>query len=367
MGLFSRNKNVMGLFRRNKNVEAPIVLQNAININEVDTTTVCRPFLFNFWKKGRFDYAALILYIILEKIFNGLKNISWKTTKTQYTAQDIVSFIERNTVLIVQHYFKLGYACIIVDKYGNLRFPYQNELRFDNNGMITNKNAVVVYSDPYVLERKTHYMLCIPYLNDINDNFNNGNFVTNQQGLFGILSGKGIPMSPAAKDEMNEKLRKNYGYNEDQFNFILSNNEMTWTPIEVPVDKLKLDEKSTTDFKWISNLFGINPDFFLGGSTFSNQEDATKNFYRTAVIPLAEVLLSLGRAIFIKTSTDLEPSSIITYDLSNIPEMQSTLSAKCAERTAYLEYLLRLREAGIDIDGEIRKLGDETKTMLANI
>lgn len=352
----------MGLFNRKKDETQ---LSNAININQVDTSSVIKTFPIFFNKKGKADYAALIMYIILNKIFSGLKNLTWKSTKLNYTAEDITNFIDRHSEILIHHYFKKGYAVVITDKIG-LRLPYQNELRFDSNGMIVNKNAIVIYSDPYIIERKTHYLLCLPFLNDINDNFNNGNFMTNQQGLYGILSGKGVPISPAAKEEVSEKLRKKYGFNEDQYSFILSNNELSWTPIEIPVDKLKLDDKSVNDFKWISNLFGINPDFFLGGSTFSNQADATVNFYRTAIEPLAEVLLKLARAAFIHTSENLEPSTIITYSLSNIPELQSTLKTKCDERSAYLDYLLKLQSAGMDVSNELRKLQGELKDMLGD-
>ena len=354
----------MGLFNRKQDV----IIENAIQLNDIDPTAVARPFTFgSFFKKGKMDYAKLILYIILTRLFNALKNVTWKTTKIHYTGIDILSFIERNAEILIYHYFKNGFACVIIEKSGNIRLPQLNELRFDSNGRVVNRNAVVIYSDPYTIEHTTHYKLAWPYLNDINDNMNNSNFIGNQQGLFGILSGKGIPMSPAAKEEMQEKLKKNYGWNENQFQFILSNNEMDWTPIQIPVDKLKLDEKSTNDFKWLCNLFGINPDFFLGGSTFSNQADATKNFYRSAVEPLAEVLLRLARAIFIDQNTDLEPSTILTYDFANIPEMSSTLEAKCQERTSYLEYLLKLQSAGVDVTMEIKKLGDEVKTFLGNV
>lgn len=355
----------MGLFNRKQNKQEDI-LTNSININTVDPSTIARPFFFNF-KKGRFNYADLVLYVIFEKLFNGLKNVTWKSAKINYTAYDVTNFIENNSEILIYHYFKNGFAVIMHDKNGYLRLPQRNELKIDSNGMVINKNAIVIYSDPYILERKTHFGICLPYLNDINDNMNNSNYVGNQQGIFGILSSAGIPMSPAAKDEMNEKLKKNYGMSEDKFNFILSNNEMNWTAIDIPVDKLKFDEKTTNDFKWISNLFGINPDFFLGGSTFSNQADATKNFYRTAIVPLAEVLLRLGRAVFIAISNELEPSTIITYDLANIPEMASTLTAKCNERSVYLDYLLKLRAAGVNVDTEIRKLGTEIKTMLTDV
>lgn len=356
----------MGLFNRKQ--PNPDILKNAVQVNEIDPTAVVRPFAFNNWfKKGKADYARMIWYIILTRLFNALKNVTWKTTKVHYTGMDVMAFIEANAEILVYHYLKNGFACVIVEKSGNLRLPQQNELRFDTRHRVVNRNAIVIYSDPYTIEYTTHYLLALPYLNDINDSLNNSNFVNNQQGLFGILSGKGMPISPSLKEDYQKMLKKQYGYNEDQYNFIVSNNEVNWTPIEIPVDKLQLDEKSKEDFKWICNLFGINPDFFFGGSTFSNQADATRNFYRNAVEPLAEVLLKLARSIFIYTNTDMEPSTILTYDLSNVPEFDTTLSSKCEEKGAYLDYLLKLREAGVDVDADIKKLYDSSKNMLSDV
>lgn len=355
----------MGLFSRNKqNID---IITNAVEVNEIDPTAVARPFAFNWFKKGKADYARMIWYIILTRLFNALKNVSWRTTKIHYTAMDVLNFIEMNAEILIYHYLKNGFCCVIVEKSGNIRLPQVNELRFDSKHRVVNRNAIVVYSDPYTIEYTTHYLLSLPYLNSINDNMNNSNFIGNQSGLFGVLSGKNMPISPAAREEVEEKLKKRYGYDDDQYNFIISNSEIDFTPIQIPVDKLKLDEKCVSDFKWLCNLYGINPDFFLGGSTFSNQADATRNFYRNAVIPLAEVLLRLGRSIFIYINTDLEPSTILTYDLSNVPEFDTTLSSKCEEKRAYLDYLLALRDAGVDIEADIRKLYESSRDMLGNV
>lgn len=355
----------MALFNRKQpNTE---IITNAVQVNDIDPTAVVRPFAFNWFKKGKANYAKLIWYIVLTRLFNALKNVSWKTTKIHYTGMDILNFIELNSEILIFHYIRDGYCCVIVEKSGNIRLPQVNELKFDSRRRVINKNAIVVYSDPYSIEYTTHYMLALPFLNDINDNMNNSNFIGNQQGLFGILSGKGMPMSPAAKNDFQKMLKRDYGFNDEQYQFIISNNEVDWTPIQIPVDKLQLDEKSKDDFKWICNLFGINPDFFLGGSTFSNQADATRNFYRNAVEPLAEVLLRLARAVFIYANTDLEPSTILTYDLSNVPEFDTTLSNKCEEKGAYLDYLIKLRDAGVDVETDIRKLYESSKNMLGEV
>lgn len=356
----------MGLFSNRK--EKLDILTNAVEVNEIDPTAVARPFSFNwFCKGGKANYARLIWFSILTRLFNALKTVTWRTTKIHYTGMDIITFIENNSEILIYHYLKDGFACIIVEKSGNLRLPQVNELRFDSKRRVVNKNAIVVYSDPYSIEYTTHYLLALPYLNDINDNMNQSAFIGSQSGLFGVLSGKNMPISPAAREEVESKLKKRYGYDEDQYNFIVSNSEIDFTPIQIPVDKLKLDEKSENDFKYILHLFGISPDYIIGNSTFNNREAATRDFYRNAVVPLAEVLLRLARTTFVYVNTDLEPSTIITYDLSSVPEYQTTLSAKCAENKAYLDYLIALRDAGVDVESDIRKLYEASRNMLADV
>lgn len=355
----------MGLFsKKQPNTD---ILANAVQINDIDPTAIARPFPFNWFKKGKLNYSRLIWYVIMNRLFQAVKNITWKTSKLHYTGMDVLAFIEMNAEILLSHYFRNGFACIIVEKSGNLRLPQVNELKFDARHRVINKNAIVVYSDPYTIEYTTHYMLCQPYLLDFDDNLNNSNFIGNQQGLFGILSGKGMPVSPAAKEEMQDKLKKNYGYNDSQYQFIISNNEVSWTPIEIPVDKLELIEKAKNDFIWICNLFGISSDYILGGSTYNNREIATRDFYRNAVEPLAEVLLRLARATFVYVNTDLEPSTILTYDFSNVPEYQTTLSSASTEKKTYLEYLLALRDAGIDVERDLQKLYESSRNMLTDV
>lgn len=358
----------MGLFNRKQKDDTPLEIINAINLNDVQQNQIVR-FLTTDWRKpGQRPYADLFLYAIIDRIFAGMRNVTWKTSEVNYLADDIVKFINDNMALLLQNYWADGFVCIMYDeRNGKLRLPKTNELRFDNQRRVVNKNAVVIYSDPYALERKTHFMLIRPILHNINTQLNNSDFVAGTLGLFGILSSNGMPVSPAAKEDLQQHLRRDYGMSAEKYNFVISNSEIKYTPIQIPVDELKFDEATKTNIKWLCNFFNINPMLIFGESTYANQEEAAKSFYRDCIGPLAEVMLTLARGLFIATTNELKPSTIITYNFSNVPEMNKTLSSICAERTAYLDYLLKLQAAGVDVSGELAKLEAEIKTMLSDV
>lgn len=349
----------MGLFNRRKtDTFETIEVTNAVNVNQVDHNAYCKPFGFYFNGRGKQDFASLFIYAVLERIYNGIRNVTFTTTEQNLIGDEINTFVERNMELLLWHYFNNGYMCVMTGEHGLIRLPKQNELKFNANGQIINKNAVVVYSDCYCIDRDTHTKIVKPFLKNINTSLSNMDFITDNCGLYGILSGKSIPISPASKAEVQQKLRKDYGTGDGQFNFILSNSEISFTPIEIPVKELELTEKVNQDMRWICNFFQINPDLIFGGSTFTNQEQAIKQFYRDCIIPLAERVLMLTRALFVSLTNELKPSKVMTYDISNIPEFNTNLSEKCEQLTAYLDYLLRLKEAGCDVTYEIQRLGD---------
>lgn len=360
MGLFNRNNN-----KQLKDVE---IVTNAVNVNDLSPDAYFRPFIWNWKGKGRYDFGAFFLQLITNRIFNALQNVTWQTNEINYLGGDIANFIDRNEQLLMWSYWANGYAVLIMENSGIIRLPRQNELRIDANGYIVNKNAIVVYSNPYITQRTTHFQLCRPILKNLNSLLNNSNYVVENLGALGILSSKAVPLSPAAKQELNEKLIKDYGLGDNKFRFILTNQEMNYTPIELPVKDLELYEKVREDVNWLCNFFGISPDMILGQSTYNNSAEAVKAFYRTCIQPIAETLLQLGRAAFIYADTELKPSTIITYRVTNVPELNTQLSTECAEKAAYLDLLMKLEQTGmVDTSEKVRELYDTVTGMLSDV
>ena len=359
MGLFNRKQ------KENYNYN---VTRNAVNVNDLNETMYFKPFTWDFKKKGRFDFANFFLQLVTNRIFNGLKNVTWDTTEISYLGSDICNFIDQNEQLLMWSYWAYGYAVVIVEDSRLIRLPIQNEIRLDANGKVINRNAVVVYSNPYVTERKTHFQLCSPILKNINANLNNSNYVSENLGALGILSSKAVPLSPAGKAELNEKLQKEYGLSEDQFRFIVTNAEMSYTPINLPIKELEFNEKVKDDVNWLCNFFSISPDMVLGQSTYNNSSEAVKAFYRTCITPIAETLLQLARTTFVYCDNELKPSTVITYRITNVPELNTALSTECNEKAAYLDLLMKFEQTGIvDTSEKVNELYNTVKDMISNV
>lgn len=356
----------MGLFNR-KPKQDDILITNAINVNDLNEQMYFKPFCWDWKKKGRFNFGDFFLQLIIGRIFNGMRNITWETSEINYLASDIAAFIDRNEQLLLWSYWSNGYAVIIIDEKGMARLPKNNEIRLDANGYVINRSAVVVYSDPYVTQRTTHFKLCIPILKNINSNLNNQNFAVENLGALGILSSKAIPMSPAGKAELNEKLAKDYGLSDDQFRFILTNQEMSYTPIQLPIKELEFTENVKNDLNWLCNFFNISPDLIFGQSTYNNASEATKAFYRTCIQPLAETLLQLARTAFVYADVDLKPSTVISYKITNVPELSTHLSTESEEQIKYLELLDKLSNMGVDVSVEVDKVYAYAKKMLTEV
>lgn len=353
MGIFDRFRSKQPLFK------------NGIDLNKVEKDVLVKQ--FNFKNKiTQSNYGDLFLFTILNKINNCLKNVTFKTSSYNLKGEYICNFIELNISSLVYQYYSLGFICIIQED-NELRLPQLSEIKIDSYGRVTNKNAVTYYSDIYNVKRCSHFKLIEPYIKTINTALNNTEYVINTLGLFGVLSGKTMPISEAQKEQLNNNLKKNYGLEEDKYNFIISNAQVDFTPITIPFDKLETNEIALFNFKCMCRFFSINPDLFIGESTYNNQENAIKELYNNCIKPLAEILLLIGRSLFINMSIDLVSSKIITYTITNVPEINNSLSSLLDDRIKFVNYLKELDGLQIDVSTELKKLENELKTLLTEI
>ena len=360
MGLFDRNKK--------KDVDVELLMKNAFNVNELNENV--RPFMFDWFskKKNKWDFARFFLDLVINKIYQGMQNVTWDTTDINYLATDICMFIEKNAPILLDSYWRNGYMCIIADPKKGVRLPKTNELRMDEKGYMVNSNAIVIYSDYYTTRRDTHFKILKPILHTIDSHANNSLFASDNLGALGIITGGSVPISPSAKSELQEKLRKNYGVGDDQFNFILSNTDLKYQSIDLKLKELDFTGNIKSNLEYICHFFNVPTDFVFGNSTYANQEQAILVFYQNAIMPLAEIMLKLARATYIYLDTELKPSSVITYRITNVPQLNSSLSKESEEKIKYLELLAKLQDTGVvDTEAEVLKVYEQAKKMIADV
>lgn len=351
----------MGIFDRFKKT-------NAIQVNDIGVNTYSyTPYLFPF-KKGDKPLGNFFLQSCLNILWNGISNISYtQTGKEMLTPSEICEFIEKNSTLLISQYLRLGYIVVFYDKNKNYRVPMDSELRTDGNGKIINKFAIVIYSPQYQTERLSLLKIALPVIASINKMAGTEDYLTETLGCFGILSGQEIPGTPKLKEQMLQQFSEKYGIGEGKYKFLLTNKDITYTEIKPNIAGLKFQEKIKECYKYLANLFGIPlPLIFDDASTYNNVKEARTFFYNNTVRFYAEILLKVAREL-LTASAEFIPQSAITYRLENCQDLEKTLSYACEERTALLNYLVALKNAGVDTQKQIEDLFNESKDLLRRV
>lgn len=355
----------MGLFDRRRQKK------NAIQVNDISPNygyTPWTPWIFPH-KKGDKPIGSVYLEAILNMLWKGMSNVTFESMKKEsYIADAIVSFMDSNATLLLNQYLRLGFICICYDKDHNYWVPKDTDIKYDvKSAKVINKNAVVLYSPQYQTDRKSLAKIAFPIVLDMNKISGAQDYLTETLGTFFILSGNEIPINPNAKKQMLEGMKELYGTAADKYQFMLTQHDMHVTKIDPQIDELKFEERMKANYKLLANLFGVPTQLLLDDvSTYNNVREARIFFYENTIRYYAECLLKVARQLLTATGNYI-PQSTITYRIENVPELEKTLSSACSERTALLDYLLKLREAGIDVDKEINELFEESKNMLKEV
>jgi len=350
-------------------IRAKSKAENAVQINEVSQQQwIYTPWVFHHKDKKEKPLGNVYFQAIMNLIWNGISNITYDTSgKPSLVLDNIVQFIDANSTLLVNQYLRLGFICVFYDEQQEYRIPQDQELKYDKYGRVINKYAVAIYSPQYQSERTSLFKIAFPMICWINKLAGSNDYLADTFGMFGVLSGKDIPLNPAGKKQLLESIQENYGSMSDRFPFMLANNEMTWTPIQPDASKLAFDDKIKDTYKILCNLFGVPTQLlFDDNSTYNNVKEARVMFYDTTIRSYAEILLKVAQALLV-SSKEFIPKNALNYHFTNIPELEKSLSSAVAERTAWLEYLIKLRDAGLDVEKELNDLYRESKDLPKNV
>lgn len=348
----------MGLFDRKR--------KNAVQINETSRQPV--PFsigwdMLNPKKRGFKPFGEIYLNMCLNQLYSGISNVTFFTTekgKENYVPKAICDFVDRNSTLLMNNLIYNGFIAVRYDKDYNYEIPSYNTLRFDQFGTVLNRNMVVIYSPLYQTKRKSLMMLVRPQIELIDTLANNLIASCGTMGVLPIISGNSIPANPKFKEDLAEAMSKEYGWGDDQMKYFLSQQELKVDKIDLQIKDLELRDNIESAFKVLLNYFEVPIDLVIGNSTYANVSSARTYFYESTIRKYAETLLRVSRALLTASPVFL-PQSAITYRIENVAGIDKTISDVCEQRVAYIDALVKLKEAGVDVSDELDRVYADLK------
>lgn len=347
----------MGLFDRFRKTE------NAVQVNDVKQITVGWNGLYNICGK-QWQFSDFYLWLVFDMLYSGISNVTFRSRVQKIIPNEIASFIDRNATLLMNQMIYNGYIAVSYTKDANgavnYFIPTQNDIVKDGVGRVINAKTVVVYSPLYQMQRKSDILIIKPQLDLLNTLCNTMVASSDTMGVLPVLWGNSVPADPKYKEQLEEMMSRNYGWSSDKFRYFLSRQELHVETIDLKVKDLELTKNIEDAFGHICRYFGVPTDLVFGNSTFSNVGEAKKYFYDTTIRKWAEYLLKVGRYLLTETG-DYVPQEKLTYTLENVPELETTLSSACAEKNAYIDSLLKLQSAGIDVSDELAKVYNDLK------
>jgi hypothetical protein len=153
------------------------------------------------------------------------------------------------------------------------------------------------------------------------------NVILEKRGALGILSPRNnkdaigaVTLTGNDKADIQEQFKK-YGLGENQWQYIITNQEMVWQAMATPLKDLMLPEGIKNSMIAICNSlnFPITLLNYLEGATFSNVNELKKSLYQDNIIPEGENFIA-ELSNFLKLP---EQNLLLECDYSHIPCLQT--------------------------------------------
>lgn len=175
------------------------------------------------------------------------------------------------------------------------------------------------------------------------------NVILAKRGALGILTPKNnkdsvgaITLTGTQKEEIQKQFQE-YGLGEDQWQYIITNVEMSWQPMSLPIKELQLFEGIQNSMIAICNTlnFPILLLNYLQGATFSNLQELKKSLYQDNIIPEANSFASeLSNFLGLP-----EQNLILKADFSHIPILQADAKLEAEKDKITVDTILKLQAA----------------------
>lgn len=330
-------------------------LQKPTNLNTVNDKPSNRELhSYQLFYRRFGQHSDIYLWSIFNTIFRGLDNVQFTAPESN---KALVSFLTRNIHYLVWQLWSYGYIVIGIDERNNYYVPDYTTLIKDGDGRIVNHKCVY-YSNTYRFENRNDFEIIRPILDSIGIYRDAELNLTSNYGAIGIMTGKSLPVNPAQKDEFISEFKSKMGNNSDKTNLLVTSMPLDFSVMDFKVKDLELTEKVKIAYTSLCNYFGVPVDMIFGQSTYSNQEQAIKNFYSGCIAPLAEAVLACGRYIIRLDTRNLTPTDDLSFRIDNVDGLTDDRIIDNTYVKETLENIKLMQEIGLDtkhLEAEIQK------------
>ena len=235
----------------------------------------------------------------------------------------------KNLKQIIQCYeINQGEGGTITEKNINKFWTLQREsLTVQNNGYIIPEN-------PLSAIEKTLGTLKV--IADIK------NELLGNHGAIGIINpdgkdsdGETQTLLPQEKTELQESY-KDYGIQKGKYKLLITNTNVKFTAISLPIADLLLNEFEEKAEKTLAAKFGVPVNIFGQQSKYENQEVGQKTMYENTSIPLGKIIsTSFNSGFGLK-----ELGAELEFDFSHISFLQKDKKQEAEKNKIEVEYIL---------------------------
>lgn len=198
------------------------------------------------------------------------------------------------------------------------------------------------YSD--ILEGRSPLATLSEPITNIRKAYEAQNVILEKRGALGMLSPKNnkdsigaITLTEGDKQNLQDQFSK-YGLGTEDWQYIISNVEMLWQTMSVPIRELMLFEGIENSMTAICNTYNFPKLLlnYLQGSTFSNLNELKKSLYQDNIIPEAES--------FVEQLNDFlglrKQNLLLKPDYSHVPILQEDAKTE-AEKDEIIVNIIR--------------------------
>lgn len=157
-----------------------------------------------------------------------------------------------------------------------------------------------------------------------NEAMDNNIKTLSNNGAFGFIHGKSIPLTPTQAQELKERLREMDSSKDRMANVAGMSAEVGFTRISLTTDELKPFDFLKYDEKQICNVLGWSDKLLNNddGAKYDNVNSFRQQVITDNILPDLQLLESAFNSYFLPLFKGYE-GTILEFDISELPEMQS--------------------------------------------